>query len=467
MNIVVFHGSPKGDLSVTLTYIKYVFEVLSGHDVTYFPISERIHKYEREMDSFQEIMDSVRKADGLIIATPVYHVMVPSQLKRFIELIYERKAEDTFRQKYVCSITTSVHYFDNAANNYLHGICDDLDMNFTGCYCAGMKDFGKPKERQRLIQFCQSFFFAIQNKIVFPTRYPRIPENHFAYCPSFPENHYPIKDKKITIVLDCETKDCNAYKMAQQMASLLDCHDNIVNLRDINIKGGCTGCLQCSLDNDCMYQNADDFIEFYNKNIVEADIVIMAGTMKDRYLSSLWKTFFDRSFFKTHIPVFKDKQVAFLLSGNLSHNEGLRDMLSSYPDVEQGNLVDIVSDECSDSQKIDRLLESLALRIRHCTQAGYISPSTFAGVGGRKILRDEIWVELSYIFQKDHSYYKKQGLKNGFIDFPKNSIGSKIYAKFIMLLTLFPPIRRMLRKEIKSRMLESYIKILEKVKQKK
>ena len=44
------------------------------------------------------------------------------------------------------------------------------------------------------------------------------------------------------------------------------------------------------------------YIEFYNAKVRQADILVFAGAIRDRYLSSTWKTFFDRSFFNTHTP---------------------------------------------------------------------------------------------------------------------------------------------------------------------
>ena len=76
----------------------------------------------------------------------------------------------------------------------------------------------------------------------------------------------------------------------------------MINLHDLNIKGGCLGCCQCGYDNTCVY--TDGYVDFFKSKLVPADIIIMAGSVHDRYLSSTWKQFFDRSFFKGHVPGF-------------------------------------------------------------------------------------------------------------------------------------------------------------------
>ena len=45
------------------------------------------------------------------------------------------------------------------------------------------------------------------------------------------------------------------------------------------------GCLQCGLDNECVYRDNDEIRETY-ETLKAADVVILAGTIHDRYLSS-------------------------------------------------------------------------------------------------------------------------------------------------------------------------------------
>jgi len=63
-------------------------------------------------------------------------------------------------------------------------------------------------------------------------------------------------------------------------------------------------------------------------------------------------------------------------------------------DCQRANLVGIVTDECAESPRLDRLLDCLAARLAASAAAGYQAPDTFLGVAGRKIFRDEIWANL-------------------------------------------------------------------------
>ncbi len=149
-----------------------------------------------------------------------------------------------------------------------------------------------------------------------------------------------------------------------------------------------------------------------------ADVVILAGTVRDRYLSSWWKLFFDRGFYMNHLPIFGDKQVVWLVSGPLAQLANLRQILEGYMACQRANLVGIVTDECADSPRLDRLLDCLAARLAGSAAAGYVAPDTFLGVAGRKIFRDEIWANLRMVFQADHCYYRSRGL----YDFPRRSL---------------------------------------------
>ena len=108
MKIVVLNGSPKGDTSVTIHSVKYLQKKFPEHDFNIINIAKRIKGIERRRGTFDEIIAEVSSADGVLWAFPLYVLMVPARLKRFIELIYEWGAESAFAGKYSAAISTSV-----------------------------------------------------------------------------------------------------------------------------------------------------------------------------------------------------------------------------------------------------------------------------------------------------------------------------------------------------------------------
>ena len=97
MKITVLNGSPKGDLSVTLQYVNFIQNKFQHHEFKIFNIAYQIKKIEKDEKTFQEIIDEVGSSDGVLWAFPLYYLLVSSQYKRFIELIWEREAAEAFK----------------------------------------------------------------------------------------------------------------------------------------------------------------------------------------------------------------------------------------------------------------------------------------------------------------------------------------------------------------------------------
>ena len=459
MKITVLNGSPKGDISVTMQYVHYIQKKFPQHELKILNVAQRIKKLERDEAAFQEILAEVQSSDGVLWAFPVYFLLVPSQYKRFIELIAERGAEAVFERKYTAALTTSIHFYDHTAHNYLHAVCDDLDMRYVGSFSADMSDLMKEKERAGLLLFAAEFFEAIKNQSPTSKSYWPVTLRQFEYSPGVADAKIDVGDKRILIVTDAEAHQTNLIGMVERFrASFADSKGiQVVNLNDLNIKGGCLGCLHCGYDNHCAYEGKDDYVEFYNTQVKAADILIFAGAIKDRYLSFRWKMFFDRSFFNGHTPTLSGKQVGCIISGPLSQNHNLRQILEGWLELQPANPAGFVSDEFGDAAHIDGLLQDLARRLVRFAANDYVRPSTFLGVAARKLFRDEIWGRLRVVFQADHRAYKR--LK--FYDFPQKDVGTRAINLVLPLLLRIPRVRKEFTRRIKSGMISPYRKVIE------
>jgi len=126
MKITVLNGSPKGKTSVTMQYVHYIQNKFPEHKMNIFNISEKLKKLEKDEQAFQAILDEIAASEGILWASPVYYFLVPANYKRFIELISEKGVEDVFHNNYTAFLTTSIHFYDHTAHNYINAICDDL-----------------------------------------------------------------------------------------------------------------------------------------------------------------------------------------------------------------------------------------------------------------------------------------------------------------------------------------------------
>jgi multimeric flavodoxin WrbA len=461
MKIIVLNGSPKGDLSVTLQYVHFIQKKFPHHEFNIFNIASSIKKIEKDEKAFQEILDEVGSSDGVLWAFPLYYLLVPSQYKRFIELLWEREVTAVFKDKYTAVLSTSIHFFDHTAHNYMNAICDDLDMKYLGYFSAAMYDLMSRKGREKWILFASEFFDGIQNRVPTAKKYSPVLYRPLDYVPSSPGQKVSIQGKRVLILSDLKEPNNHLGRMIERFRNSFAEDVTVISLHQIDIKGGCLGCIQCGYDYQCAYGDQDEYVQFYKDHVNPADILIFAGTIQDRYLSSRWKMFFDRSFFNTHTPSLTGKQVGFILSGPLRQNSNLRQILEAYTEWQQANLVDIVTDEDEESKAIDARLQHLAQQAIHLAEMGYIQPKTFLSVGGMKIFRDDVWGKLRFPFQADHRFYKKHRV----YDFPHRNYKARIMNAVLILLTKIPSIRKEIyRKRIKEEMVKPFRKILNGVK---
>ncbi len=461
MNIVVLNGSPKGSNSVTMQYVYFIQKKFAHHEFHIFHIGARIKEIEKENKEFQEIIDGVRTSDGVLWAFPLYYLLVPSQYKRFIELLWEREATAVFKNKYTAVLSTSIHFFDHTAHNYMNAVCDDLDMKYLGSFSAEMYDLMRRKEREQWTLFASQFFDGIGNCVPTSKRFAPLLYRPLEYCPGRQNQKVRADGKTVLILTDIKDPQSNLGRMVEQFKQSFAEEVKIINLHQVDMKGGCLGCIQCGYDYECAYGNRDGFVRFYKDRVKTADILIFAGAIQDRYLSSQWKMFFDRSFFNTHTPSLINKQVGFILSGPLRQIPNLRQILEAYTEWQQANLVDIVTDEEEDSRALDARLQHLASQVLLLSEKNYVKPKTFLSVGGMKIFRDDIWGRLRFPFQADHSFYKKHRL----YDFPQRKYKARFINAMLILLTKIPSMRKEIyRKRIKEEMVKPFRKILNGVK---
>jgi multimeric flavodoxin WrbA len=439
MKISVLNGSPKGESSITLQYVTFIQKKFPQHEFKIFHIAKKIKRLEKDEKYFEAIIDEIRESDGVLWAFGLWVLVVSAQYMRFIELISERSAQDAFKNKYTAALSTSIHYFDNIAHNYIRSVAEDLAMKYTDGLSLDLVDLQKENERKNMLIFAEDFFNAIQHKYVTSKLFTPLTYSEFIYHPSNTKNIVKTNDKKILVLMDESNGSSNLVKMVNRFVDLFYPENNadVVQLDDIDIKGGCLGCMRCGYDYNCQYK--DGFADFYNNRIRTTDIIVFAGSVKGRFLSSKWKTFYDRAFFWNHTPSLVGKQIGYIISGPISQVSNLTQYLEASSIARQdSNHVDIITDESEDSFEIDNMLQIFAERLVRFSEQHYIKPKNFLGVGGHKIFRDDIWGRLRMIWQADHRYFKDHGK----YDFPQKEYGIRIASAVMMLLTRIPKFRK-------------------------
>jgi len=234
MNIIVLNGSPKGDLSVTLQYVHFIQKKFPQHELKIIHISKNIKNIERDENAFQEIIDEVRSSDGVLWSFGLWILCVPAQYMRFIELISERGVEDAFKNKYAAVLTTSIHFFDHTAHNYMRTVCEDLNMKYAETLSPEMRDLAEERGREALIIFAENFFEAIEKKTATSRLFKPLTFSDFVYQPSVPEERIDTRGKKAVILTDAYDSDTNLGKMIDRFRQSYSNEIEVIDLNDID-----------------------------------------------------------------------------------------------------------------------------------------------------------------------------------------------------------------------------------------
>lgn len=455
MKIVVLNGSPKGDVSVTMQYVAFIRKKFPEHEYLIVNAGFEVRKIGKDAALFSSISEKVRSADLVLFAFPLYYLLVSSQFKRFIEILFERNAADAFRGKYCASLSTSIHFMDHIAHQYIHAVCDDLGMKYCGFYSADMEDLLDAEERLRLEKFVRLLLSGVENGVPVQRENAPLVWPALSYAPGTAPGSVETAGKKIVILTDEKDSLANAAKMVARMRSAFAGSGTVemINLHDVDIRGGCLGCLQCGYDNRCIY--TDGYRDFFEQKLLPADMIVMAGTIHDRYLSSKWKEFFDRSFFLGHTPEFAGKQIGFVIGGPLQQVPHLREALTAWADNQKCNAL-FVTDEVTGSKELDDLIDAMAARLVEAAAAGYVPPPTFYAVGGHKIFRDAIYGGMRLPFQADYRYY----VEHGMFDFPQKDLRTRLFNAVIIPLVRIPGFRKRVFADIKRHMVEPFAAVL-------
>ena len=425
--IVAINGSPHGKDGNTIYSFQYAQKQFPEVECHIFHVASSIKKIENDINYFNSIIDEILGADAVFWVFPTYVFLIPSQFKRFIELIWERNVEHAFKGKYATSISTSIHFCDDLALNYIHGISEDLNMKYMTGYSADMRDIDKPEERNRLSLFAQRFKNIVENKISLPRVHEPIEYKPIEYRPENIQSVPKTKNYKMLLITDAEKNDVNLLKMIEIFTRLLPNPVETVNLNDINING-CIGCGNCQFNvGHCVSEDNDDYNKMIREKIKNSDALIFASKIKDRYFSAKWKQMEDRRFVDNHCPLWNGKQILYLISGPLRVLSNVNQLLHISKQVNEAEIASIVTDEYETSEEITNLIKASIDLLFWNLNKEFRFPHTFVGVGSRKLFRDFVW-DYQFAFPGDHKYYKE----HGYYDFPKTNLFRNLFQSIIL-----------------------------------
>jgi len=448
MDILVVNGSPKGKYSTTLQTVLYLELLHPEHSFEILNAGAQIKSLEKD---FSPAVDAIRKADLILFSYPVYTFSVPSQLHRFVELV--KASGVSIAGKYATQITTSKHFYDVTAHRFIQDNCRDLGMKFIRGLSADMDDLLTSKGQKEASSFFDYVLWCMEHSIHEPAPVPAAP----AVCkPVTVPVDNSDKQGNVVIVTDCAPDDTQLSAMISRFRAVLPLKTTIVNIREFPFKGGCISCFNCATDGKCVYK--DGFDDFLRSNIQSAQAIVIAFTIRDHSMGSLFKMYDDRQFCNGHRTVTMGMPFGYLVSGNYSREFNLQMIIEGRAEVGGNFLAGIATDEFDPDSEIDAMAKRLAYALEH----RYTQPSNFYGVGGMKIFRDLIWL-MQGMMKADHRFYKSHGQ----YDFPQKKFGTMLRMYLVGALISNRGIKAKLGNKLNEGMIAPYRKVLEKTKERK
>lgn len=442
MKILVINGSPKGKNSITLQTMLYLEKLNPQDSFAFLDAAQQIHSLEKD---FKEAMNMIYDADLLLFAYPVYTFGVPSQLYRFIELMKENKL--FLGAKYATQFTTSKHFYDVTAHNFIQQNCQDMKLRFIKGLSADMEDLTKEEGRREAEDFFKYVKFSVENGL-FET-FAEVPHAEKTRKIFVPRKQIERMPGKVTLLTDATQEDTQLLAMIERFRVMLPYALEVYNLNDLDMKGGCLGCLHCAPKGECIYK--DGYAQFL-KNVQSANAMVTAFTIKNHWMSSRFKMYDDRQFANGHRTITEGTPVAYLVSGNLDAEPNLRMVLKARADMGGNFLAGIATDQHNAEQEIDAIIKKLVYAVENSHHTG----STFYKRGGTMIFRDMIFV-MSGFMRADHKFFKKTGM----YDFPQKKIGQKLLMILVGFLMKVPFIKKQVQAKMSEGMLMPFKKVLE------
>lgn len=457
MKIIILNGSPKGDKSLSLFYAKYLMRQFPKIEFNVKNIAAEIKSLDKNTEKFDSLIDDIRRANAVLWVLPVYVLSVPGQVMKFYELLEKHWENDVFENKYVSVLCSSMNYFDFNALNYIQAKTEDLNGNYYEGLSVGMFDLKKSKIRKNIKLYFSNFLSYIENNKSVPKRFFHSNSkiiNDFKYNPNTTKINKISHTNNILIISNASSKDSNLNKMIDVFNKKAGGNIQIISINDIDLKGGCLGCLQCSQQGKCVYK--DDY-EKYKPLIMDADAIIYALNISNRSFGSRFKMFADRGFSNGH-RIKDNFFTGFLISGNYSneiHAQNIVDGItyggkSSF----EGN---IITDEYHNNEKITELIELMCENLIKNINNNYTKPANFFGVAAHKIFRDLVYSTRS-LQRADDKYYRE----NGLYDFPTNDYKTRVLNTVIRIITIHKGVRKSFSRKINELMLKDLEKTIEK-----
>ena len=446
MNILIINGSPTGDDSITLQTMLYIRRFFPSHEYRQLNVGRQIKSLEKDFATAKELL---AEAELLVFCYPVYTFLVPAQLHRFLELIRENGAVLT--GKYATQLSTSKHFYDTTAHAFIRENCGDLGLRYIRGLSADMEDLLSSKGREEALAFFRHVLWSAEHGVFEAYAAPARCDAALTQAALPEAAGEKTKDGRVAVVADLTGDDGTLAGMIERFRAVCTYPVELVDLGEFSFAGGCLGCFHCAQDGRCVYR--DGFDVLLRERIQTADATVYAFTVRDHSMGYRFKLYDDRQFCNGHRTVTMGKPLGYLVSGRISGEPNLRELIEARAQVGGNPLARIASNEGD----VDREIDLLAAELDYAITNHFRQPANFYGVGGMKIFRDLIYT-MQGLMREDHRFYKR----HGFYDFPQKRAGTILGMYLVGGMMRSKWLRKKAGNRMTEGMLMPYKRVLEK-----
>ncbi|MBR5018897.1 MAG: NAD(P)H-dependent oxidoreductase [Bacteroidales bacterium] len=428
MNILVITGSPKGKDSITLHTCLYLEKRFSQHNFNYLHAGQRIKSLEKD---FTPALEALRAAELIVFCYPVYTFLVPYQLHRFIELMKASGLD--LSGKAATQVTTSKHFYDITAHQFIKDNCADLGLRCLDGLSADMEDILTEKGQQQAVDWMEFVFWQLAGGAT-------------QHLTAVAEKK---SGKKAVIVADLLPGDTQLQQMIYRFRAVFPYECDLINIEDFPFMGGCLSCFNCAATGKCVYK--DGFDEYLRGTIHKHDAIVYAFRIKDHSMGSRFKLYDDRQFCNGHRTVTMGTPFGYLVCGPYAEEPNLQLLLEARAQVGGNYLAGVATDEIDAERAVDALSATLC----RAMETRYTPPQNFLGVGGMKIFRDLIY-QMRGLMRADHKFFRSHGQ----YDFPQKQWKTSLKLYLVGWLMNNPKMKAKAGGKMSEGMIAPYKKIL-------
>jgi len=443
MNILVLNGSPKGENSVTLQTVKYLEMKFPQHAFEVLHVGQKIKALEKDFSAAKEALE---RAELILFCYPVYTFIAPCQLHSFIALMKACGAD--LSGKFASQISTSKHFYDMTAHEYIRENAQDMGMKYVRGLSADMDDLLSEKGRADASAFFEHLVFCAQNGL-----YEPFARKESAFVPAQTTAAEGVVKREGDVLILTDSPNERLQAMIDRFTSRCPVNVRLIDIGQYPFRGGCLGCFHCAVSGKCVYK--DGFDEYLRSTIQTAQAIVYAFTVRDHSMGARFKMYDDRNFCNGHRTVTMGMPIGYLVDGALSREANLRTIIEARAQVGSNFLAGIAGNETEPDREIDML----AAQIGYALEKKYVPPQNFYGIGGMKVFRDLIWV-MQGMMKADHKFYKAHGQ----YDFPQKQWPRMLSMYLVGMLISNPKLMAKAGSAMTDGMLAPYRKALEKAK---